>query len=372
MATNLWLSPHGFWYFRKVNLLPSGKRKETRKSLRTRCKRTAKEQVIKLLTCDQSSSSASTPAHLSQCNPPSLPVNITPDYLSAHLERYLVVKAKRCCERELLTIGRYIRRYITYLRQDEKADATSSATASSFLDSLTVAVPTKNKHASKIGWLDKRSDIEINNPFSQLKEKHPVASQEQRKAYSLAQAQLLIEQSSEFDEWKRWDVLLGRYTGMRCNEICQLHRDDIVQVEGIWCVSFNQDHDYKRLKTACSKRILPLPVHLPNQFNVDDFQRFVMSREGRLFPEATIYKGNCAQYFGKWFNRWRKKHHLPEFHSLRHLVATELKQAGQPEQFAAAILGHSHKNISFGRYGKSIPPKRLQNSMKAIAVSSVT
>jgi len=117
------------------------------------------------------------------------------------------------------------------------------------LDSLTVAIPTKNKHASKIGahlhWLDKRTDIDVTNPFSQLKEQHPVATHEQRKAYSIDQAKRLIALSSGIDEWKRWVVLLGRYTGMRCNETCQLHRDDIVQVEGVWCVSINQAKDYQ-------------------------------------------------------------------------------------------------------------------------------
>ena len=35
---NLWLSPHGIWYYRKVTTLPCGRRKEIKKSLRTRDK----------------------------------------------------------------------------------------------------------------------------------------------------------------------------------------------------------------------------------------------------------------------------------------------------------------------------------------------
>jgi len=76
MTTNLWLSPHGIWYFRKVYLLPSGKRKETRKSLRTRCKRTAKEQVVNLLACEQSSRSTSQSLPPSSYSSPTLPVQI--------------------------------------------------------------------------------------------------------------------------------------------------------------------------------------------------------------------------------------------------------------------------------------------------------
>lgn len=35
---NLWLSPHGIWYYRKVTTLPCGRRKEIKKSLHTRDK----------------------------------------------------------------------------------------------------------------------------------------------------------------------------------------------------------------------------------------------------------------------------------------------------------------------------------------------
>ncbi len=44
-SSNLALSRHGIWYSRYTYLLPSGRRKEIRKSLRTRCKRTAVQMV---------------------------------------------------------------------------------------------------------------------------------------------------------------------------------------------------------------------------------------------------------------------------------------------------------------------------------------
>lgn len=48
---NLQLSRHGIWYFRKVTITPQDKRKETKKSLRTRDKSVAKQKVIDLLAC---------------------------------------------------------------------------------------------------------------------------------------------------------------------------------------------------------------------------------------------------------------------------------------------------------------------------------
>ncbi|BBG89288.1 hypothetical protein ACGSH8M1_019540 [Aeromonas caviae] len=51
---NLWLSPQGIWYYRKVTVLPCGRRKDIKKSLRTRDKLVAREQVAKMLACARS------------------------------------------------------------------------------------------------------------------------------------------------------------------------------------------------------------------------------------------------------------------------------------------------------------------------------
>lgn len=48
---NLWLSPHGIWYYRKVTMLPCGRRKEIKKSLHTRDKLCALHKVTQLLAC---------------------------------------------------------------------------------------------------------------------------------------------------------------------------------------------------------------------------------------------------------------------------------------------------------------------------------
>lgn len=42
---NLWLSPQGIWYYRKVTVLPCGRRKDIKKSLRTRDKLVAREKL---------------------------------------------------------------------------------------------------------------------------------------------------------------------------------------------------------------------------------------------------------------------------------------------------------------------------------------
>lgn len=51
---NLWLSPQCVRYYRKVTVLPCGRRKDIKKSLRTRDKLVAREQVAKMLACARS------------------------------------------------------------------------------------------------------------------------------------------------------------------------------------------------------------------------------------------------------------------------------------------------------------------------------
>lgn len=53
-SMNLWLSPHGIWYFRKVTIMPCGRRKEIKKTLHTRDKSEAKKKVLELLACVRS------------------------------------------------------------------------------------------------------------------------------------------------------------------------------------------------------------------------------------------------------------------------------------------------------------------------------
>lgn len=51
---SLWLSPQGMRYFRKVTVLPCGRRKDIKKSLRTRDKLVARQQVAQMLACARS------------------------------------------------------------------------------------------------------------------------------------------------------------------------------------------------------------------------------------------------------------------------------------------------------------------------------
>ncbi|MDH0240129.1 integrase, partial [Aeromonas caviae] len=120
---NLWLSPQGIWYYRKVTVLPCGRRKDIKKSLRTRDKLVAREQVAQLLTCARSRvkpvavqaephpNTLSEPQRLQQqipsaANPapkaaPAAPSAIASPLLSELSDRYLKEKALSWAPKEL-------------------------------------------------------------------------------------------------------------------------------------------------------------------------------------------------------------------------------------------------------------------------------
>ena len=54
-----------------------------------------------------------------------------------------------------------------------------------------------------------------------------------------------------------WMPLIGLYTGMRIEEVCQLYVSDLKLMDGIWCLDVNQDKPDKSVKTS-ERRIVPL------------------------------------------------------------------------------------------------------------------
>ncbi|MBC3381584.1 site-specific integrase [Serratia fonticola] len=359
------LSRHGIWYYRKVNVLPSGKRREIRRSLRTRSKSEAKKriakyqenltplmmdtskQVLTLLESLQTLQEMGLEAKVAHRKAPS---RKTPN-IEQELDQYLKIKQSQVRGQELGAIESNIRGYLTFTK-----DPFSKRQAALFIDQLTSAIPTRNKYVSKIGgfflWMNRRSEIEIKNPFQGLSIKDNVPVSEKRDAYTIDQVAKLRDVCTAEAAWKRWVILIGSYSGLRANEICQLYLDDIQQIDGLWCFRIDNTHTSQQLKTPSSRRFVPIHDSLINA----GFWNYFESKKGQelLFPE-TRNKKRHSQYFISWFSQFRKALDVPEFHSLRHYAATTFKNAGIPEQYAGALLGHlSNTGITYSRYGKQV------------------
>ena len=172
--------------------------------------------------------------------------------------------------------------------------------------------------------------------------------------------------------WKYWLPLLGLYTGMRLEEICQLHVKDIIVEDGINCIDINASED-KNLKTAAAVRIIPIHPVLVSKLGFTDFVE--KQKKGgfeRLFPDLKKISGRYSHYPSRWFNSIflvkagvKTEGSKKTFHSFRHTFANACKIADVEEYKSRQFLGHdvSGKSITYGRYGKKYPVKVLLNDI---------
>lgn len=201
----------------------------------------------------------------------------------------------------------------------------------------------------------------VRNVFEGLSVKETSQAITQRLPYTHPELQQLFQdhyfQQHECDASEFFLPLLGLYQGARLNELCQLHTKDIYEIDGIWVIDINENDAEKSLKTADSKRILPLHPELIRL----NFLKYVQSlKSGRVFPNLPYSKGKFSGAYSKRFATVRRRVKIVarDYYSFRHLVSSELEKLKVPEHMVAVILGHKHPQITFGRYGgpKDIPP----------------
>jgi integrase len=214
-------------------------------------------------------------------------------------------------------------------------------------------------------WILANNALITENPFERLKviEKKKNIS-DGRKAYTPAQLKELFKLADSYGNKDRryWLIMIGRYTGARMNEICQLKPEDITPA----AIHIRGD----TLKTDNAKRVIP--TH-PKLIELGILQWVNRCNESRLFHEWRIVRGSYSHAASRWFSRnnpfkYKGIKADVDFHSLRHTVATELKYAGVASQYAAQILGHSNGNITYDRYGKGVNLKQLVQAMNVVGM----
>lgn len=238
-----------------------------------------------------------------------------------------------------------------------------------------MSTKTVNKHVgamnSLLGYCLKEG-IVASNCAAGLKMSEKKRVDEERSPYTVAEVRDMVASLPRDPETPErfWIPLIGIYSGMRQNEICQLYVDDVVKVEGIWCISINDAKD-KRLKNLPSERVIPIHPKLRDLGFLDYVDRTKQAKEARLWMNLTWNKINgYSNIFCKWYQRFNRENVSEDpkkvFHSFRHLVADTLKQSGVQDSLIAELLGHSHGNhaMTMSRYGKRYQPKVLLEALK--------
>jgi len=179
--------------------------------------------------------------------------------------------------------------------------------------------------------------------------------------------------STKLDGAKKFIPLIALYSGARLEEIHGLRVQDIREVEGVTCFAF-EPHEERRLKTASSRRLVPIHGELVKHGLLDYAKA---QAEGLLFPVKAGPHGKLSGAFSKWWRRFTDECGVRDarkvFHSLRHAFADALRRAKVESEIRSALLGHSTASGTMtARYGSGHDLKALQEAVNAVRYEGVT
>lgn len=241
-------------------------------------------------------------------------------------------------------------------------------------DEDTLGIETVNQRLTAISglfnWLIDE-ELATTNPFKGilLEDEGAEADFRKRQAFTTDDVEKIFHlrlwtEKALNQTWEYWLPLLLLHTGARVNELCQLERKDILEIDGVQCISINdvatKDEpeevwwaSRKRVKNASSRRDIPIHSKLI-KLGFLKFSETVKS--GRIFPTIKPTGGKLSHYPCKRFN----EHYLVEagvkvkykktFYSFRHTVMNELKKQKVDIEERGQLAGHTPSSMT-ERYG---------------------
>ncbi|GBL00081.1 hypothetical protein VH1709_contig00043-0139 [Vibrio harveyi] len=215
------------------------------------------------------------------------------------------------------------------------------------------------------------------NPFKAIRFKKTRKDSEAKSAYTTVELEKIFGNLARTKQAHKhpyyfWLPLLGYFTGARLNELCQLYKSDIYQVDGIWVIQIDDRFEGQKLKNQTSRRIVP--VHdLLLELGFIEYVRSVQHE--RIFPELKESRDGFGTAASKWFGRFKIKMGFDkghDFHSFRHTVATQFKRQSISHIVAGELLGHAQNNITYDRYGKGLDAIQLREVINMIDATPVS
>lgn len=165
-------------------------------------------------------------------------------------------------------------------------------------------------------------------------------------------------------EARRWATLVSVVTGARSAEVCHLTKRDIITIGDMVCIDINENGDGKSVKNKHSVRLVPL-TDGAYRFDLKSFLSWVNTQPDDNSPLF----GMTPSAYSSWFNSRVVTEALGDtenvsLHSLRHWVATRMKERGVNLVDAQGILGHSSQSITYDLYGKGHAVGRLAAGLR--------
>jgi len=256
-----------------------------------------------------------------------------------------------------------------------------------------------NKLCGVLNWAVKEEFIG-RNPAKGLRLADRTSKREKRRPFSAVQLKLIFDApiytgcrddrngyAAPGDQRPRgtrfWVPLLGLFTGLRLNEICQLEPADVREVESILCIlvtTVSSAGAEKRLKTVSSERLMP--IH-PTLLDLG-FAEFALRKRrqdvSHLFGDIPLDPhGFRSVAFSKWFTRFLRSAGACEertcYHSFRHCFRDAMRDAHVDRDIAHALGGWSSGVSGSGavadNYGRGYRAKALSEAVEKVSYPSL-
>jgi len=301
--------------------------------------------------------------------------NVEQVLLTTALDRFVESKSK---EDILASTVRQLSKRIQHFIKSSKLRNVDETTTSSALRYRDLLLSQKRTHKTNKGylaavyqffqWCSLMNYID-KNPFMDIPNRNNKGSgtYSARSRWQINELNLLF-QSEGFkakDKYFKWITLVLLYQGLRPGETCQLYTDDIIEQDGLICIHVNDSKPKQRLKNEWANRIVPIhPTLLKLGFV--DFVNSVQSKRAKpLFNckpggQDDDWSKNYCQQLGRLSTTINLlPNNRPSAYSFRHTFIDELKQQEVDEVVVAQLVGHTHKNLTFGKYGKNFPVSLL-------------
>lgn len=172
-----------------------------------------------------------------------------------------------------------------------------------------------------------------------------------------------------------WAPLIALYTGMRLEEICQLHCADIAHEDGIWYFDVNENLSAdgtadKKLKTKNAVRIVPVHERLI-ELGFLDFVKSVEGKHERIFHllNKTTSKKRYGRQVSQHFSRYLKKIEITgnrSFHSFRHTFSDYFKKRNMHTDVFRQVFGHEISELAGRQYGSKFSVEQCYHELIAL------
>ena len=171
---------------------------------------------------------------------------------------------------------------------------------------------------------------------------------EKKRSFTDDEGRIILRAAlTQKDPVRRWVPWIGAYSGARVSEICQLRREDVVEIEGIWCIKVMPEAG--SVKTSGSERLIPLhPALVEN-----GFLEFVLKKTtGPIFSGLMPDKfgkrgGNGTKVIGRFVRQLGiSDPRISPSHSWRHRIKTLGRRHGLAQDILEAITGHGSKTVA--------------------------